>query len=71
MLYLSRPKEDFTITTTTGYPTEFNKDKLYGMDIVLGFVTGGEDKYYVKDKYGYNIPFTKNEYEEFFETVKE
>lgn len=68
-MYLAKTKDSFTITTSTGYPASFEKDKLYSMRIVLGFISGGKDTYYVKDNFGFEIPFDKESYEENFETV--
>ena len=68
-MYLAKAKDSFTIKTSTGYTASFEKDKLYSMRIVLGFISGEEDTYHVKDKFGFEIPFDKESYEENFETV--
>lgn len=55
----ARPKETFDIRLNIEYTTIFVENNNYSYKME-------SDIYYVKDKYGYEIPFDKNDFEENF-----
>ena len=58
-----KPKESFSGELTKGYKFDLKKSNQYNCEINNGV-------YYIIDKYGFKIPFSKEDFEETFVSIK-
>lgn len=58
-----KPKESFSGELTKGYKFDLKKSNQYNCEINNGI-------YYIIDKYGFKIPFSKEDFEETFVSIK-
>ena len=58
-----KPKESFSGELTKGYKFDLKKSNQYNCEINNGI-------YYIIDKYGFKIPFSKEDFEETFVLIK-
>ena len=58
-----KPKESFCGELTKGYKFDLKKSNQYNCEINNGI-------YYIIDKYGFKIPFSKEDFEETFISIK-
>ena len=58
-----KPKESFSGELTKGYKFNLKKSNQYNCEINNGV-------YYIIDKYGFKIPFSKEDFEETFVSIK-
>ena len=58
-----KPKESFSGELTKGYKFDLKKSNQYNCEI-------NNDVYYIIDKYGFKIPFSKEDFEETFVSIK-
>ena len=58
-----KPKESFSGELTKGYKFDLKKSNQYNCEI-------NNDVYYIIDKYGFKIPFSKEDFEETFVLIK-